>query len=278
MKRIPRGSPSWTDDIAYEEEKMREFLRQRESGTLLSQRVAAKQLRHVQRINITPLRPEGWVCYGDIVMIQSAETQGFLSVDSDDVVQEVPLKKIGVTTAPAKHPQYRNAWVVMRADVTQDPTWMAGVEGPDVLHYGQKFFLMAHPDLLPDTYLHSELKTLTAFSKITRQQEVCVTPMRKRMTPLLWSAVYADESFRFEMEGHPVKANSPMLLVHQMTNMPLSSTKHTYANDFGGEWEVSCNKQVARGSLAGRDQNYFVMVTAPPEGTGEEEEQQGEEN
>eukprot|EP00759_Apiculatamorpha_spiralis_P020355 PhF_6_TR25754/c0_g1_i1/m.36313 len=267
MKRIPRGSPSWTDDNAYEEEKMREFLRQREAGTLLSQRVAAKQLRHMQREQLTPLHPDGYIRFGDRVMLQSAETKGYLSVDIDDVVQEVPLRKIGVTTSAAPFPQKRNTWFIHRVEDVADPLWIDSSEG-DLLHYGQKFRLQLHPELSPETYLHSELKTLTSYSKITRQQEVCVTD--KQLKGAVWATVFGDEKFRFEMEGQPVKANAILMLKHSASNATLSSSKAVYPNDFGAEFEVCCSGTGPKNTSAGRDQNYFVMVTAPPEGTASE--------
>lgn len=51
--------------------------------------------------------------------------------------------------------------------------------------------------------------------------------------------VHVDPTLRNSVEGHPVKANDPIIIEHCATSKFLASDKINYRNDFGSEFEVS---------------------------------------
>lgn len=236
---------NWNEDVQYQEDQMRDYLTRREKGGLLSQKIGAKVKAHATPVALPPLRGDGWVHFGDCIMLQCAATDAFLSADVDDQLAPPPEEKYGVTTANAQGPLMRNTWQCVKLPCGDDPYWEEQGQG-DVLHYGQKFRLQLNPDLCPgrEPYrLLSEKMTPSCYSKVTKQQEVSAAGYGTMQTN--WQVLFANPEFRFEMEGQPVKANTVVVLSHCATGQFLSSDKKPLQNDFGWEWEVCAQKAYA---------------------------------
>jgi hypothetical protein len=262
---------NWHEEEVYKADHAALYKSAREQGALLSQKIMAKRNNHISPATLAPLHPDGLLRFGEYVMIQNAETQGYLAVDTDDATQCGPVLKINATTtaAPVKNPQLRNAWKLLKVPSADDKFWESRGEA-DLVHYGQKFVVQSHHQLSltppsESLYVCSELKTPTSFSRATREQEVFCTAAGGQSS--MWAFVYGDGRYRPEMEGTPVKANAVVLLQHQTTGLPLASTKSTVSNDFGTEYEVCCKRYTVHRAKHGQSPelacNLWAIVTAP---------------
>ncbi|GBG81989.1 hypothetical protein CBR_g34169 [Chara braunii] len=115
-----------------------------------------------------------------------------------------------------------------------------------VLHYGEKFRLVANPmvqgrqinDLQEPLYLHSYAHSPGGFySRYSRHQEVVMTATRNYGS--VWAAVCLDPTRRMLTEGDPVRAGDALVLEHKATGTPLCCEGVIHGNDFGKEMELS---------------------------------------
>ncbi len=70
----------------------------------------------------------------------------------------------------------------------------------------------------------------------------------------MWVIDTIDPNFRFEMQGEPVRANTPILLRHSATSNYLGSDLNKYKNDFGQEFEL----YVSNDSTKNKSQNLSL--------------------
>mmetsp|Transcript_38338 Transcript_38338/g.63653 ORF Transcript_38338/g.63653 Transcript_38338/m.63653 type:complete len:548 (+) Transcript_38338:120-1763(+) len=259
---------NWSEDIQLKEDRLKSFVEKAERGQLLSQTIHAKVAQHTTPLSITPEHPDGYIHFDDKVVLQCVDHNGFLSVDLDDV-EKVPglPKKVIPTCASATQPMLRNVWRIVRVQAPDDQLYPA--EEADVLHYNQPFKLVLNEQLCGDgeLALHSEAKTGTSWSKISKNQEV--TAVDRGTADLVWKPLYIDMEHRMEMEGMPVKANVAVILHHVQTNKPLCSQKaNIHINDFGPEWEVCCFDDRGTGTkkrcLPELPPNHWGFITGPP--------------
>eukprot|EP00998_Keelungia_sp_KM082_P006491 NODE_2737_length_1001_cov_370.804348_g2717_i0.p1 GENE.NODE_2737_length_1001_cov_370.804348_g2717_i0~~NODE_2737_length_1001_cov_370.804348_g2717_i0.p1 ORF type:complete len:263 (+),score=37.61 NODE_2737_length_1001_cov_370.804348_g2717_i0:88-876(+) len=240
---------------------------------MLAQQIRAKIASHKADVTLSPVQGDGYLRFGDTVMLQNAHSEGFLSVDLDDSFPTPGGPKFIVTTAPAQKPMTRNTWTVEHIASADDEFYASRGEG-NVVHYSQKFRLVLNSKL-GDTKLSLQTQPTTAtdYSKVSKKQEVSV---KARGTfEFVWECLYADTEYRMEMEGTPVKANQLVMLHHCQTNTPLASDKEKkYINDFGAECEVCCHKwptsktKLAATSGPELPQNRWAFITAPPAADG----------
>jgi hypothetical protein len=113
------------------------------------------------------------------------------------------------TSTLIKGPVARNVFVVEPADKK--------AQMGEPLLFGQNFRLRLNSVLQdnPPLYLFSQASTPFSFSKITRHAEVCVSAECTYDT--VFHAVYKDLTFRLEMEGQPVPANTELCIFHNNT-------------------------------------------------------------
>eukprot|EP01006_Ploeotia_vitrea_P037610 TRINITY_DN66153_c0_g1_i1.p1 TRINITY_DN66153_c0_g1~~TRINITY_DN66153_c0_g1_i1.p1 ORF type:complete len:317 (+),score=32.91 TRINITY_DN66153_c0_g1_i1:71-952(+) len=272
---------NWSEDLQFQEDKLREWLRKRESGGTAIQQMRSKMSRHKAEAFISPEHSDGHIHFGDSVMLQNAHTEGYLSVDLDDFVGTgYGVNKYIATTGRADKPMLRNTWTIIKVDGDDDEYYEAKGEG-NVLHYTQKFKLVLNPSLSDKDsllLLASEQVSQTSFSKVSHKQEV--TAKSKGTFEFTWQAVWPDLDYRMEMEGQPVQANVVLLINHCQTNQPLASDKQKpYVNDFGSEWEVCAHKWPARATKlaaafgAEQPQNHWALITGPKESDAPQEGQ-----
>ena len=234
---------NWSEDMQVQEDETSEYLRKRDAGQLLSQQIRGKLRQHKTAVQLEP-PGDGFLKKGQLVVIQSVETEAFLSTDLDDELTARPHQKFAVTTAMSPEPMLRNTWIVETLPHDDDEYW-AGVGEGHLIHYSQKVRFRLNPMLQKGEkpmYLASERLTPACHSKVTQQQEVSIADHGNFL--LAWSFVYANPEFRFEMEGQPIKTNSIVVISHCSTSVNLASHKKSQLNDFGAEWEVFANKYV----------------------------------
>jgi hypothetical protein len=223
---------NWSEDLELEEIKLKDFLKKKETGSLL---VNSKQHQLEESLQVGELSedPEGQMRFGHKFMLVNHQSEGFLCANPYD---KVPKAKdaYALTTGPNSNPCVRNMFVVVRADENDG-------FGDDAVHYGQNFRLKMMPfgKITEPIYVFSELVTALAASKFSRHQEVVVYPEPNGQT--LWQALHPDTKIRFEMEGQEVKAGDPVVLRHVHTGSFLGSDKIPYQNIFGAENEVHCH-------------------------------------
>ena len=256
---------NWQEEIVFEEDRKRLQDSAKETGGLLSHQILSKVRHHKKVCSLQSLLPDGHLRFNAPLMLQNAETDGFLSTDIDDKLEGENGWKVACTTARSEDANLRNSFVFVPAKSADDP-FFAGKGETDVVHYGQKFAVQTHPDLLEvPMYLLSQLKTPTSKSKVTANQEVYLS--EDVSMGGLWSLQYANADYRMEMEGQPVKANALCVVSHTTSNTPLASTKATCGNDFGVEFEV-CAARLLKfksrsGNAPGDKPMFWAMVTGP---------------
>lgn len=256
---------NWQEELVLEADRKAKQIDARDGGELLSQRIARKVRAHNTPCDLVNEAPDGFLRFQAPLMLQNAETEGFLSMDVDDRVEGPHGWRVIVTTVPQKQPVLRSVFVIMPVPSDDDQYFKGKGEG-DVLHYGQRFVLQTHPALLEKPmYLCSERKTPESKSKVSGNQFVYLSEEGGQAA--LWAIDYSNAEYRGDMEGQAVKSNALVLIRHTPTNIPLASTKSRYVNDFGTEYEVCANKyqKFASKSATAPEEKacFWAIVTAP---------------
>jgi hypothetical protein len=222
---------NWSEDLELEEIKLKDYLKKKETGSLL---VNAKQKQLEECLMTSPLTPsdDGFLRFGSRVMLFSHQAKGFMACNPYETVDK-SHEAFVLTTGPNGNSCVRNVFELVRKDDRD------GFDD-DVLHYGQKFRMKLAPfsRIQTDTYMHSELVTALAAAKFSRHQEV--TALASPSGETLWEILYPDTATRFEMDGEPVPAGSPLCFRHVATGSFLASDEIPYQNIFGQEFEVHC--------------------------------------
>jgi hypothetical protein len=222
---------NWSEDLELEEIKLKDYLKKKETGSLL---VNAKQMQLEESLFATELSPtpDGCIRFGHRVMLVNHQSKGYLAANPYDKVIKSQEAYV-LTTGPNSNSCVRNVFVIERADEHD------GFDD-DVLHYGQNFRcrLEAFSKIPMPTYMHSELVTALAAAKFSRHQEVTAFGAPNGET--LWQVLYPDTQCRFEMDGEPIPAGSPCVFRHIHTGSFLASDEIPYNNIFGNEFEVHC--------------------------------------
>eukprot|EP00758_Cryptobia_borreli_P004572 Tbor_TRINITY_DN4463_c0_g1::TRINITY_DN4463_c0_g1_i1::g.7963::m.7963 len=254
---------NWQEDLVLAADKKKALLDLKACGGMLSQQILRKVRQHNQTCELAAADSDGLLRFHQPIMLQNGETEGFLSIDIDDKQEGPTGWRCIPTTVPQKKPVLRSSFVLMPVYSKDDSLFDSKKEG-DVVHYGQKFVIQTHPDLLEKPmFLISERKTAGVQSKVTANQPVyfCEEPGQAG----LWAMGYSNAEYRDELVGHPVKANSLAVIQHTSTNTPLASTKTRYTNDFGPENEVCVHRYQTFHSISGsapeRKAMLWVAVT-----------------
>jgi hypothetical protein len=222
---------NWSEDQELEEIKLKDYLKKKEQGSLL---VNAKQKQLEECLMRSSLSPsdDGFLRFGNKVMLFNHQAKGFMACNPFETVDK-SHEAFVLTTGPNGNSCVRNVFELVRKDERD------GFDD-DVVRYGQKLRmkLASFSRIQTDTYMHSELVTALAASKFSRHQEVVALASPSGET--LWEILYPDTATRFEMEGEPVPAGSPLCLRHVATGSFLASDEIPYQNIFGQEFEVHC--------------------------------------
>jgi len=222
---------NWSEDLELEEIKLKDYLKKKEQGSLL---VNAKQKQLEESLfqaNLTPTE-DGILRFGNKVMLFNHQSKGFMAANPYETVTKAHEAFV-LTTSSNGNSCVRNVFELVR-DSENDGF------SDDAVHYGQNFRLKlaAFSNIKADTYMHSELVTALAAAKFSRHQEVSVIAAPTGET--LFQILYPDTATRFEMDGEPVPAGSPLTMRHVQTGSFLASDEIPYQNIFGTEFEVHC--------------------------------------
>jgi len=221
---------NWSEDLELEEIKLKDFLKKKENGALFVN-AKQKQLEESLRPEQISVSVDGLLHFGHRVMLVNHQSRGFLAANPFDTVQKAS-ESFMITTGPNGNPCVRNVFELERADPHD------GFEDDCTIHYGQNVRCRLNPfsKIVDPVYMHSELVTTLSAAKFSRHQEVTAVPQKSGET--LWQILCPDTQCRFEMEGEPVPAGSPVVIRHVLTGSFLASDEIPYQNIFGKEWEV----------------------------------------
>eukprot|EP00698_Gefionella_okellyi_P008476 TRINITY_DN20_c0_g1_i1.p1 TRINITY_DN20_c0_g1~~TRINITY_DN20_c0_g1_i1.p1 ORF type:complete len:269 (-),score=43.15 TRINITY_DN20_c0_g1_i1:179-985(-) len=243
---------NWSEDWELEQERLKSFLRKKETRSLAITQTQAKLSTNLQPAELISAVNDGAVHFGDIVMVYSENTRGFLAVDMGESIHHNEGEAYSTSFTLNEGPYSRNTW---RITALQG----SGIQDGDALTYGQEFQLVANPDLSSDPlYLHSQMVSLTSAAKLTRFQEVVVTKRNNFAT--VWKVLSTDRKSRFEAEGTPVGCGNPVVIQHGKTAQMLSCENVTFQNDFGPEFEACCKTHVDQYQLE-TQHNRFTFIT-----------------
>lgn len=243
---------NWNEDKQLSELKLAEFLKRKQNGELLVSQVQAHLNSSLAEVPLTESK-DGYLHYGDSVMLFSVATEAVLSIDTSNQFDAYEDKKIITTSSLTQGHVARNVFIILPVDGKD--------KMGDTVKLGSNIRLQANPALGTELYLFSQPLSATNCSKKSRQQEVAGT--RSTNFDTVWIPAFKDVNQRFEMEGQPVPANAEICLMHAQTRQALySSPKFAVHNDFGKEYEVSAATDMSTGKAQGLYQELLGQTTA----------------
>ena len=131
---------NWLEDMCLEEEKLSEFSRSQENGSLIMNDLYKKQAVYNKRVALSKCA-DGALRFGDKVMIGNPAAGALLAVDLTESIFESDQGSRLVTASFANMPVARAVFVVL-------PTDKSAAAPGDVVHFGEPFHLQCHDVLL----------------------------------------------------------------------------------------------------------------------------------
>ncbi|XP_031979179.1 cilia- and flagella-associated protein 161 isoform X3 [Corvus moneduloides] len=199
---------NWLEEELAEEERLRDFIRKREQGQLLGQRLARLQESVFKKVELS-VSSDGFVHFGDTVLLMNPDNKSSkerepeisgdvtLAVDMEEVslYSDEPLQiSRGLSAVKSVDPMGRNAFCIVSVD---------GSAVGEPLRYGQNFLIGTKGGVSDKMfYLASDHKTFREFAKKSRLQKVFLTAELSYLT--FWQVKALDPQLRLEYEGCPV--------------------------------------------------------------------------
>jgi hypothetical protein len=242
---------NWNEDKELEQLKMKEYQYRKSTGQLLVHQVQSHLNQSLTEVPLTHSK-DGNIHIGDSVMLYSVMTEGVLSVDTSTKIVAADEGYAVTSSTLTQAPVARNVFKIL--------PYGENVKDGDVLKLGQPFRLETNEKINVKGLLQSQPVSSMSFSKVTRNQEVTVTPVQTSYDTV-WVAQYKDTNHRFEMEGQPVPANAEVVLVHAATKSALASQKADVHNDFGKEYEVCAHSNISLFKKQGLYQEKHGLTT-----------------
>eukprot|EP01063_Lacrimia_lanifica_P011689 TRINITY_DN18405_c0_g1_i1.p1 TRINITY_DN18405_c0_g1~~TRINITY_DN18405_c0_g1_i1.p1 ORF type:complete len:547 (+),score=236.85 TRINITY_DN18405_c0_g1_i1:114-1754(+) len=229
---------NWREDIAREGDAMRDYLVKRGEGKLVTQQVQRKMKAALHEVTLTPQHADEYLRFGDTIMLQSAATQGCLSVDTNSEVPGRPANYV-VSVGNGKIPVVRATWSLQKAKDTNMKFYNGKGEG-DVVHYGQQVRVVNRMAFECNLNLSADIATPAKCLKGTEtgRQRSEVTAEVAGALETVWTITPSDIKWSAEMKGAPVKTGDIVALSSVKANQFLS-VEGTKLTSFGKEAEVS---------------------------------------
>jgi hypothetical protein len=265
---------NWSEDMELEAAKLKDYLMKKQRGLLKCSQAEERFAHALQTVGLDAKSNDGYVHFGDTLMLFNQATDGCLACDPQEALSE---ETFATTSTWYTEPCARNTFVMKRWEGRGDKKDAMFDFKDDVVHFGQKIQLMVNPALLggQQGFLASFPRTPTSYARYSRNQEVNITMQQGWST--VWEVQYLDPQFKLEMEGQAVPTNAPIALVHCATHQHLASDVIKYKNDFGTEYEMFCKTfaDIEKSQLGAREKrmlgdcNRWCFVTSIPEGGGD---------
>jgi hypothetical protein len=190
---------------------LKEFVRKRDNGELGVSRAQSVLSAATANRELTK-SADGFVHYGDTVVVVNAETGRSLSYSADALTQ--PSDDLPCVAAAIPGAENRNAFVI-------GPNNKGAAAGA-VVNFGDRFSLIAQDPFGSDRLLHSERISLHGGASLLSGKQAIkyLTSTGPEAIGLgeLWEVVAVDPDTRLELAGSPVPINTPVLLKHAGTN------------------------------------------------------------
>lgn len=251
---------NWNEDIALEEDLLKDFLGKRERGELLCQK-AGNILGTVNaKIELSVSR-DGNVHFGDTVMLinpgnkdRSRPPYSLCMTIPEDAMHDFKTALCAETQLVTASkcvptPILRGAFVIRSCE---------GSHNGEVLRYGQPFYLSTADGRL---YLHSDRVTFINAAKKSRHCNVTLVSTPSHLTE--WNIFPFHPKSRMELEYSAVQANSRIIFNHIKTNRNLNLEDFDLRTPFGVEKEVSCWTCVDS-HKAETDTNHWMITMSIP--------------
>ncbi|XP_009560029.2 cilia- and flagella-associated protein 161 isoform X1 [Cuculus canorus] len=248
-----------------QQDLLRDFLRKRERGELLIQKINKLEDKLFKKIQLS-VSKDGFVHFGDTVMLMNPESQSsvenhpgvcssltlavYLDITSIYSVESLQAP-CEVSAVESVDPVGRNTFCILSVD---------GSAVGEPIRFGQNFGLGTTGGLSEQMfYLASDHKSFTRFAKKSCLQQVYLSDELSFLT--CWQANFLDPQLRLECEGLPVPADSKIVITHCYTNRSLAIPRNFWTSSyFGKEYEVICHTYLDS-HKAEEDKNYWVIVT-----------------
>ncbi|KAK3251370.1 hypothetical protein CYMTET_39288 [Cymbomonas tetramitiformis] len=274
---------NWNEDTAVDEVKLQEFIRKKDNGELMLDAFAARIHAALNQVPLATAGKSENVQFGDTFQLRSKETEAVVAVDLKDKDPRADFHAYAVTCSHIAHPCPRNTFVLEKFQHGKNHGTTYIAEYSDqFLHYGQIVLLRANPAVEKDTdtplplFLTSNIVSLTSFSKVSKNQEVSLTPSTAYDSA--WKVLPVKPEHRDVAEGEPVMAGAPVVIRHCHTGQDLCCLGMQQKNDFGTEFEICANTVPTNGKnwklhkdstglhdaqhdVAGSQPNFFCFVT-----------------
>lgn len=238
---------NWNEDLTLQEVKLREYIAAKEAGALSMDKHAVRLRTALAEVELKTVKEDEYVHLGDVLQLSSKETSAVLA---GDLGEKDPRDSDShaVTYSLISDPCARNTFVLEKyvpKEGLHNTTFFRDFNG-ETLCYGQTVMIRINPKSqeLPGTlqeplYLTSSMVDMQHFSKITKNQEVRLTPNTSYLTA--WKVLPVKTAHRDIAEGEPVLAGAPVVLKHCATNNDLACLGVVQMNDFGNEFEACCS-------------------------------------
>ncbi|WIA11012.1 hypothetical protein OEZ85_011166 [Tetradesmus obliquus] len=230
---------NWSEDVDLQAASLKQFMQKREAGSLKLDRYQQRMQTACSPVEMTKVRDDPYVHFGDIVQLLHVNTGCLLAVDVED-----------------KEPVTRNTFLITKY-IPSKPTPLEQQWADDVLRYGQRIRLLANPMAQGEPLdaaggeaplaLYSQPLSVSCAAKLSRQQLVGFT-WKAAGFDSVWQVQPLSPADQLACEGVEVAAGAPLLLVHSATAKPLNLEEAAKRpTDFGVELEVSANAVTSSG-------------------------------
>lgn len=288
---------NWNEDESRFGLAAADYEARRSRGELLHLRKAREKAFQTQPVPHT-YSADGVLRYGDNVQLGIVLGGGARYLLASNIFNTVAPGHVRVTAGDAAASlgaaQARNVWVLSRPAARRAGGSVPSRSGDDAgdadtspVCYGDRIMLACNASLTVDPstrtagipfVLYSQRMNNVTGSGRKGLQEVTMTT--RSDADAEWIVSSADVTAF--VEGSPVKAGDPIVLLHAMSNEALAAdTSHVQPTDFGSELEVHClsYRRPARASMshtgdlpstAPQAQNVWSFVTAATAAAGED--------
>lgn len=249
----PARVGNWNEDVHAQETLLKDYLHKKDTGTLKLDKHRFRMERALSEVDATVTAVDGFVHFGDILMLKADNCNMFLAVDTEDKDPRPGEYSFTVTGSSDGRPCARNTFIASKYCPPKGAAYEKTYDD-NIIRYGQKIFLAIHPHVYGEEldekggpepwYMTSLQVSTTHHSQMARHQEVSVTP--KNTYNNAWTACPVDTSQRLIVEGQPVAVGTSFFLEHCATKQYLHCDPNlVYWNDFGQECEVTCHSAVS---------------------------------
>jgi hypothetical protein len=177
--------------------KLKDYLLRKQRGELASSKAEQRFAHALKPATLKPRNDDSFVHFGDTLMLFNQATDGCLACDPHETL---PEDGFAVTSTWYTEPCSRNTFEICPWTGRGDKKDAMFDFKDDVVHFGQKIQIRCSGALVPEQpFLVSMPKTLTSFSRYSRNQEVCMRPRSEWST--VWEVQYLDPQYKMEMEG-----------------------------------------------------------------------------